>query len=127
MFDSLTFGDGSGLHGFTHSTRRIGFGVVATVMTDRGGYRPRTGAWGPTPGPQVVPLAELFGLVIYLRFAAPVFGKYTYVTDCACVAEGVAKGRHAMTNGCAIHASLWSQAFILIADLAPALVMVTHT
>ena len=66
---------------------------------------------------QVVPLAELMAFIIYLRHAVPAKGEYTFVTDCAYVAEGFGKGKHAMCNGWAAHSQHWREAYRLIGDI----------
>eukprot|EP00973_Karenia_brevis_P009339 1263998-Karenia_brevis.AAC.1 len=59
----------------------------------------------------MVPLAEVFALLVYLRHAIPTCGIYMYVTDCAYVADGFSKGREAMTNGWAAHPNIWAEVY----------------
>ena len=81
-------------------------------------------AYGPIPGPQLVPLSELFAFLVYLRFAMPCNGRYLYVTDCQYVIDGVGKGRAAMTNGWAPHPGIWRDIFDKLADIGTKVVLV---
>ena len=118
LFEHPGFGDGSGIHDILPSTRRCGWSVVSAHQV---GDRTIVTACvrGPLPGPnQVVPLAELMALLIYLRHAVPgVDGMYVFHTDCAYVAEGPSRGRHTCCNGWALYADIWQQVFDKFDDL----------
>ena len=110
-FDSVTFGDGSGLYSFSSASRRCGFGIIAATRDRDGHLIKRTGALGPIPGKQSVPVAELFALLVYLRYAAPCKGKYIFITDCSYISDGFWKGKQVVTNGWSKNAGLWRELF----------------
>ena len=119
-FDAMTFGDGSGLWTCIPETRRCGWGVVSALFVD-GVFRRRAAAHGPLPGnEQIVPLAELFAFMFYLRHAIPTAGRYTFVTDCAYVIDGFGKGRATMTNGWSAHPGMWRELFRIAEDIGTA-------
>ena len=126
-FDSITFGDGSGLHSFARATIRCGFGCVSASRFVEGRFETRTGALGPIPGDQSVPVAELCSLLIYLRYAAPHRKKYHFITDCAYVSNGWWNGRQAMTNGWSVNAGLWREACRLGEEIGMGLIRVMKT
>eukprot|EP00973_Karenia_brevis_P082914 11497505-Karenia_brevis.AAC.1 len=85
-------------------------------------------ACGPLPGAlQLVPIAELFAFMMYLRHAVPVEGAYHYVTDCAYVRESFLKGEAAMCNGWSAHCDVWREAFRIINDIGYSLIYVHKT
>ena len=117
IFDGATFGDGSGKYGFIQETRRVGFGVVSGSKGRHGKFLQRAAAYGPVPGPQVVPLAELYALMIYLTYAIPTVGAYHFITDCQYVIDGFNAGKAAMTHGLALYPGIWKEVFRRIGDI----------
>ena len=126
LFAGLAFGDGSGIHGQSHVTRRCGFAVAGEIaiyaqdaVLCEGNVGARVLVHGPLPGPvQEVPLAELFALVIALRFGMPSnAGTFEFYTDCAWVVGSLAAGeQHCCASG-SWGALMWREVFRLMRSL----------
>ena len=121
-FNGIGFGDGSGQHNRFRFTRRCGWSALTGTARDGQFIRGAT-AYGPLPGDdQVVPLAELFAFMVFLKFAGhPTRGNlYHYNTDCTYIRDGFHKGASSMTDGWAHHANIWREVFRLVEDLGGA-------
>ena len=124
-FDGCTFGDGSGIHTFINETRRCGWGVLSGAVDLQDLFCRRIQARGPLPGPlQVVPLAEMFAFMVFLRHALPVEGEYHFVTDCSYVADRFGKGKRIMCSGWTAHCQHWREIFRLADEIGVDLIRV---
>ena len=109
-FTGRVYIDGSGTHPAQPSLRRIGFGIAA--VSSQGHL---TGAaYGPVAYPlQVVPVAELFALLMLLRHSMPPLAAKS---DCQSVVQGIARGRVWCTAAERPHADVWDLIWTLLDD-----------
>ena len=116
-FDSVGYGDGSGIHGRDPVRRRCGWSVISTLV-DWPNISPKALAYGNLPAPlQEVPASELLAFCFYLQHALPDESGAMYVTDCAWVVETWGKGEYAATHSGAVHADIWRKTFLAAKNL----------
>ena len=90
---------------------------MLSLQSPFGRIETRAMAYGPNLGPQLVPLAELFAFLVYLRVAIPAGGKYLYMTDCQYVIDGLRAGKAAMTHGLPLFPGIWKEQFRRVEDI----------
>ena len=128
VFHAAAFGDGSGVNGASHLSRRCGWGAVsdvalfpdestAAVSVQNAGAQ--VGLYGNLPMPvQEVPLAELFAFLMVLRHALlDPLGSFIFYTDCSWLVTSYAKGAAYCTSSGCVGAGLWQTVFRAIGEL----------